>query len=71
MNTDTETPSTTRNIGPVTLTTTGAAAVTTIGVWILGLNGIEPPPEVQGAITAIVVFLCGWFVPSKRGKRSL
>lgn len=71
MNTETETPSTTRNIGPVTLTTTGAVAVTTIGVWILGLYGINPPPEVQGATTALIVFLAGWFVPSKRGKRSL
>lgn len=64
-------PSTIRTVGPVTISTTAAVGVTTIACWILSLYGINPPPEVQGAITGIIVFLAGWIVPSKRGKRSM
>lgn len=71
METETNTPSTTRNVGAVTLSTTAAAALTTMACWILSLYGINPPLEVQGAFTTMIVFLAGWVVPSKRGKRSL
>lgn len=71
MNEELEKPSTTRTVGPVTVSTTTAVAVTTLACWILGLYGIETPVEVQGAITAVIVFFAGVIVPSKRGKRSL
>lgn len=71
MSTEIDKPSTTRTVGPVTITTTAAAAVTTVGMWILSLYNVNPPLEVQGAITAIIVFCAGWIVPSKRGKRSM
>lgn len=71
MSTEIEKPSSSRTVGPVTVTTTTAVAVTTIGMWILSLYDINPPIEVQGAITAVIVFISGWIVPSKRGKRSM
>lgn len=64
-------PSTTRTVGTVTVSTTAAVGVTTVAVWILTLYGIDMPVEVQGAVTGVIVFLAGWIIPSKRGKRSL
>lgn len=71
MSTEVDKPSTSRSVGPVTVTTTTAVALTTIACWILSLYGVNPPLEVQGAITAVVVFVSGLMVPSKRGKRSM
>lgn len=67
----TESPTTSRGVGPVTVSTTAAAGVTTIAVWILSLYGLDVPPEVQGGFTMLIVFCAGFIVPSKRGKRSL
>lgn len=71
MSTEIEKPSTKRTVGPVTMSTTAAAAITTTACWILSLYGINPPLEVQGAFTTIIVFFAGFIVPSKRGKRSM
>ena len=52
-----------RTIGAVTVTTSTAAAITTIIVWIGTLLGLDIPSEVQGALTTIIVFIAGWAVP--------
>lgn len=41
----------------------GASAV--LIVWVVGLFGVELPPEVAGAITTIVGFLVAYFVPAE------
>ena len=64
---DTETS---RGVGPVTLSTGAAAALTTCACWILEANGISVPTEVQGAFTVLTVFIAGALVPGKRGKRA-
>lgn len=45
---------------------TGAAAVTSIVVWLLTLAGAEVPTEVQGAITTLLVLSAGYLVPDKK-----
>lgn len=61
-----------RQIGKVTVTTGGAAAVTTIACWILNSLGVEVPAEVQGAITTLVVVIAGFLVPAEdKGRHEL
>ena len=57
----------TRTIGKVTITTSAAAAVTTLVVWGAGLAGVDIPTEVQGALTTLIVFIAGWIVPGTEG----
>lgn len=40
----------------------GAAAV--LIVWVIGLFGVELPPEVAGAITTVVGFAVAYLVPA-------
>lgn len=47
---------------------TGAAAVTSIVVWLLTLAGAEVPTEVQGAITTLLVLSAGYLVPDKKAE---
>lgn len=54
-------------IGPVTGATAAGAAVVTVLAWALTHAGIDLPHEVQGALTVLVVLLCGWAVPPSRG----
>lgn len=42
---------------------TGAAAVTTLAVWLLSMAGVAVPGEVQGAITTLLVLAAGYMVP--------
>lgn len=51
-----------RSIGPVTIATGGAAAATTVVVWIASLFGLEVPVEVAGALTTLIVFVAGYMV---------
>lgn len=37
-----------------------AAAIVTIAAWGASLVGVTLPPEVQGALTVIVVFVAGY-----------
>ena len=57
----------TRTIGKVTLSTSAAAAATTLIVWGAGLAGLDIPTEVQGALTTLIVFAAGWLVPGTDG----
>ena len=42
-----------------------AGAVTTIGVWIAGLQGLDVPPEIAAAFTTVFTAVVSWFVPNK------
>lgn len=53
-----------RQIGTVTVSAGGAAALTTIVCWILNSNGIDVPGEVQGALTTLLVVIAGYLVPT-------
>lgn len=55
-------PASGRTVGPVTMATGGAAAMTGIACWILSLNGITVPPLEQGSITVLLIMLAGWAV---------
>lgn len=37
-----------------------AAAIVTLAAWGANLAGVTLPPEVQGALTVIVVFIAGY-----------
>ena len=54
-----------RVVGPVTGITTGVAAVVTIVCWVMDVNGVQVPPEIQGAITTVGVLIAGWAVSPK------
>jgi len=66
-----------RTAGPVTQAATGGAtlagAITVVLVWIVGLNGVEIPEVVAGAITVIIAALGalvgGWLVKPGTGRR--
>lgn len=49
-----------KNISPKVTSSTLAAAIVSILVWIASAAGIDLPIEVQGAILVIVVFLAGY-----------
>ena len=57
-----------RTVGPVTLAAGGGAAVTTVLCWVLSLFGIDVPPEVQGAVTVLVVLVAGYAVKPGTGR---
>jgi hypothetical protein len=60
-----------RTIGPVTSATTGAAALTALVCWILELNGINVPDDIQAQITIVVVLLAGYAVkPRQTGEHA-
>lgn len=59
-----------RTIGPVTMATGGAVAITTFSCFLLArVANFEIPPLEQGCLTLILVMVSGWAVPAKRGKR--
>ena len=58
-----------RVVGPVTGITTGVAAIVTIICWVLGVNGVAVPPEIQGAITTVGVLIAGWAVSPRLALR--
>lgn len=58
-----------RSVGPVTLATGGAAAVTALVCWVLTLFGIDVPDTIQGSITIIVVLVAGFTVPPRKTGR--
>ena len=56
-------PASGRTIGPVTLATGGAVAVTTLLCYLVKtIFGVEIPPVEQGAITLVIVMVSGWLV---------
>ena len=56
-------------IGPVTTSTTIAAAGVGVLAWMLGrFAGIDIPPDVQGWLTVLAVGAAGFFTPG-RGRR--
>lgn len=59
----------TKQVGPVTLATGGAAAITTILCGILDRFGVELSTLEQGAVTVCVIMLAGWAV-QPAGRRS-
>lgn len=59
-----------RQVGPVTMATGGAAAVTTIVAGVLERFGVAITPLEQGALTICFIMLAGWAVYPK-GRRSL
>jgi len=40
-----------------------AAAILTLGVWLLSLAGVDIPAEAQGAATVIIIAVLGYLVP--------
>lgn len=66
-----------RTVGPVTGSAVGGAvtagAITTIIVWVAGINGVEIPEVVAGAITTLIAavgaLIAGWAVRPGTGKR--
>lgn len=42
-----------------------AAATATILVWFASLAHVDMPPEVAGAITTVIGFVVGYFVPAE------
>lgn len=58
-----------RNVGPVTMATGGAAAITTLLVGALDRLGVPLSTLEQGAVTVCIIMIAGWAVyPS--GRRS-
>jgi len=56
-----------RSVGPVTMATGGAAAVTTLIVGALDRLGVPLSTLEQGAVTVCIIMLAGWAVyPSGR-----
>lgn len=43
-----------------------AGAVTVILVWIVGLLGVDIPPEVASAFTTLIAAAAGWLTPQNR-----
>lgn len=43
-----------------------AGAITIIIVWIVGLLGLEVPPEVASAFTVLITAITGYAVPETR-----
>lgn len=67
--------STTTNtsISPKVTAAAGAAAVTTIGVWLIEATAsIDIPSPVEVAITTVLVFALGWLVrdPAREGEHA-
>ena len=58
-----------RQVGPVTMATGGAAAVTTLICGVLDRVGVELSTLEQGALTVCIIMLAGWAV-YPRGRRS-
>ena len=42
-----------------------AGAVTTIGVWIASLQGLEVPAEIATAFATVFTAVVSWFVPNR------
>lgn len=60
-----------RQVGPVTLATGGAAAITTLVVGVLDRFGVPLSTLEQGAVTVCIIMVAGWAVyPRTNGKRS-
>lgn len=58
-----------RNVGPVTMATGGAVALTTLIVGVLDRVGVPVTTIEQGALSIVFLMLAGWAVrPS--GRRS-
>ncbi len=49
----------TKKIGAVAL----AGALTTIGVWAIGLSGLVIPADIAVAVSTFITFSLGWLVP--------
>ena len=58
-----------RQVGPVTLATGGAAAVTTLICGVLDRVGVPLSTLEQGSITVCIIMLAGWAV-YPRGRRA-
>lgn len=56
------------NINPKVTASVAAAAVTTLIAWVASLLGLELPPEVQGALTTVIVAVSGYLTPASDGK---
>lgn len=41
-----------------------AGAITTILVWVVGVLGLDVPPEVASAITALLATFVVWRIPN-------
>ena len=59
-----------RQVGPVTMATGGAAAITTLIVGCLERLGFPITTFEQGAVTICLIMVAGWIVYPK-GRRSL
>lgn len=54
--------------GKTVLTGGAGIAVAPIIVWVLGLFGVEIPPEVAAGIAGLLAMAVAYFVPAKSGK---
>jgi hypothetical protein len=49
---------------PKVISATSVAALVTVACWIASLRGMNTPPEVQGAITTVLVGAAAYLTPS-------
>jgi hypothetical protein len=59
-----------RAINPKLLGGGVAAAVTTVVVWVLRLNGLTTPPEVATALTVLIGAVAGYMIPDRNTPRT-
>lgn len=58
-----------REIGPVTTSSTIGAALGVVIVWLFNLGGVDVPEGTQLAIVVLLTALGGWLVKPGTGKR--
>lgn len=60
-----------RTVGPVTGTTTAAAAAVLVVCYVIkAVSGVEVPAEVQGAAATVLVFVAGWLTKGRGGSHA-